>query len=88
MVRTMDSPSDLWRMRKQFASQTATNAFVTFVFCMTSRAPMRYQLSRTTGQMFMSDLVPGKLTLIALFADSHAHSFGRHTFADSDTRVC
>lgn len=59
MIRIMDGPSELWRMRKQFASQVATAAFVTFVFCMTSRAPCRFQLSRTTGQMFMSDLVPG-----------------------------
>lgn len=55
----MDGPSALWRMRKQFASQVATTAFVTHMFCMTSRTPNRFNISRTTGQMFMSDLLPG-----------------------------
>ncbi|KAJ3929205.1 MAG: hypothetical protein NXY57DRAFT_440210 [Lentinula lateritia] len=39
MIRTMDGPSSLWRMRKQFALQHAANCFMTFVFFMSSRGP-------------------------------------------------
>lgn len=83
MIRTMDGPSELWRMRKQFASHTATNAFITYMFCMTSRTPSRFHLSRTTGQMFMSDLVPGMVQLFGhkshliyrLLRDAHTYSY-------------
>jgi transformation/transcription domain-associated protein len=59
MIRTMDGPAELWRMRKQFALQVASTAFMTFILCMTSRLPSRFHISRSTGQMYMSELLPG-----------------------------
>jgi hypothetical protein len=59
MIRTMDGPSELWRMRKQFALQIASCSFMTYTLCLTHRTPYRYLLSRTTGQMTMTELVPG-----------------------------
>ncbi|KAJ7498882.1 hypothetical protein FB451DRAFT_1427318, partial [Mycena latifolia] len=59
MIRTMDGPSELWRMRKQFALQIASCSFMTYTLCLTHRTPLRYLLSRTTGQMTMTELVPG-----------------------------
>lgn len=59
LTRTMASPADLWRMRKQFALQIASVSFMTYVLCLTSRSPSRFHLSRTTGQIAMSELLPG-----------------------------
>jgi transformation/transcription domain-associated protein len=61
MTNTMATPADLWRMRKQFALQVAATSFMTFVFCLTSRAPSRFHLSRSTGLMTMSEMLPGML---------------------------
>jgi transformation/transcription domain-associated protein len=58
MVQTMNGPAELWRMRKQFALQLASLNFLSFVFCLTGRGPQRYHLSRSTGQMTMSELLP------------------------------
>ena len=69
MIRTMDGPSELWRMRKQFALQLASASFMTYVLCLTSRIPSRFHLSRTTGQMAMSELLPG--TPLSAALESH-----------------
>jgi len=75
MVRTMDSPSELWRMRKQFALQLASTSFMTFVVCLTSRVPSRFNLSRTTGQIAMSELLPGVANHAPVFASHDAVPF-------------
>jgi transformation/transcription domain-associated protein len=59
MTRTMDTPSDLWRMRKQFTLQLAAACFMTHSFFLTSRLPNRFHISRRTGQIAMSELLPG-----------------------------
>ncbi|KAF9075762.1 FAT domain-containing protein [Rhodocollybia butyracea] len=59
MMRTMDGPSSLWRMRKQFALQHAANCFMTFIFFMSSRQPARFHVSRSTGLVAMSELFAG-----------------------------
>lgn len=59
MIRTMDGPTELWRMRKQFALQLACTSFMTYVLCLTSRLPSRFHVSRSTGQIAMSELLPG-----------------------------
>jgi transformation/transcription domain-associated protein len=59
MLRTMDDPSELWRIRKQFALQLAACSFMTYVFCLSSRHPTRFHISRSTGQIAMTELLPG-----------------------------
>ncbi|OBZ70424.1 Transcription-associated protein 1 [Grifola frondosa] len=59
MIRTMDGPCELWRMRKEFASQIAASSFMTYAICLSSRLPSRFHLSRTTGQIAMSEILPG-----------------------------
>ncbi|KAE9383192.1 hypothetical protein BT96DRAFT_844416, partial [Gymnopus androsaceus JB14] len=49
----------LWRMRKQFALQHAANCFMTFIFFMSSRQPARFQVSRSTGLVAMTELFAG-----------------------------
>jgi len=58
MSRTMDGPTELWRMRKQFALQVASTSFATYTFFLTGRQPQRFLLSRATGLMTMTDMIP------------------------------
>lgn len=55
----MNGPQELWRMRKSFTLQLAAASFLTFAFQITQRQPSRFQISRTTGQLFMSELLCG-----------------------------
>jgi len=56
----MEGPDELWRMRKQFALQVASSSFMTYLFCLSSRHPSRFQISRSTGLIAMTELLPGK----------------------------
>ncbi|WVQ85959.1 hypothetical protein IAT38_008127 [Cryptococcus sp. DSM 104549] len=58
MVRSMKGPESLWLMRKQFAIQTAATMFLTFVCCLSNRTPSRFYVSRKTGLMYMSEILP------------------------------
>ncbi|WWC98567.1 hypothetical protein V866_005459 [Kwoniella sp. B9012] len=58
MIRTMDTPESLWLMRKQFALQTATTMFLTYVCCLSNRTPSRFYISRKTGLMYMTEILP------------------------------
>ncbi|KAF8897572.1 hypothetical protein BD779DRAFT_388223 [Infundibulicybe gibba] len=75
MIRTMDGPSELWRMRKQFALQIASSSFMTYVLCLSSRHPSRFHISRSTGQIAMTELLPGVSNQIPLFATSDVVPF-------------
>ncbi|KAJ7276442.1 hypothetical protein B0H12DRAFT_1227571 [Mycena haematopus] len=75
MIRTMHGPSELWRMRKQFALQIASCSFMTYTLCLTHRTPYRYLLSRATGQMTMTELVPGMSQQIPIFATNDVVPF-------------
>src|ERR1700733_913096 len=71
MVRTMEGPSELWRMRKQFTLQVASNSFASFVLFLNSRLPGRFHLSRRTGLVAMSELLPGKTRHSINFVETH-----------------
>jgi len=75
MIRTMNGPNELWRMRKQFASQIAATSFMTYILCLTSRLASRFHLSRTTGQIAMSELLPGLANHAPVFATNDAIPF-------------
>lgn len=60
MIKTMQTPDSLWLMRKQFAMQTATVMFLTYVCCLSNRTPSRFHLSRRSGQMYMTEILPGE----------------------------
>jgi len=75
MTRTMDGPCELWRMRKQFALQLAGVSFMTYVLCLTSRLPSRFNVSRSSGQIAMTELVPGVSTFGPVLAANDAVPF-------------
>ena len=75
MVKTMSSPAELWRMRKQFTAQLAATCFMTYILCLTSRLPSRFHLSRATGQIAMSELLPSTSSQAPVFASSDVVPF-------------
>ncbi|TFK43492.1 hypothetical protein BDQ12DRAFT_731508 [Crucibulum laeve] len=75
MIRTMEGPSELWRMRKQFALQLASSSFMTYVLCLSSRHPSRFQISRSTGLIAMTELLPGVSNQVPVFATSDVVPF-------------
>jgi len=70
----MKDPESLWLMRKQFAIQSAANMFLTYMCCLHGRAPSRFQFSRKTGGMYMSEILPGA-ELVSTF--NHAPNANR-----------
>ncbi|TFK75868.1 hypothetical protein BDN72DRAFT_954419 [Pluteus cervinus] len=68
MSRTMKTPSELWRMRKQFALQIASSSFMSYLFGLSSRIPARFLLSRSTGLLALIELLPSTATHIPVFA--------------------
>jgi transformation/transcription domain-associated protein len=75
MVKTMNDPAELWRMRKQFTTQLAATCFMTYILCLTSRLPSRFHLSRATGQIAMSELLPSSSSQAPVFASSDVVPF-------------
>lgn len=58
MTRTMISPSDVWHIRKQLTLQMASFIFMTYIMSMGARHPNRIHISRSTGKLFTSDMLP------------------------------
>ncbi|KAG5637374.1 hypothetical protein H0H81_004799 [Sphagnurus paluster] len=77
MISTMANPSELWRMRKQFTLQVASSAFMTYTLCLSSRHPNRFSVSRSTGLMAMTELLPaaGVANNVPLFATTDVVPF-------------
>jgi len=59
MSRSMANANALWLLRKQFTTQMAAITFMSYVLNCITRTPSRYHISRSTGQIYMSDFVPG-----------------------------
>ncbi|CBQ69344.1 related to TRA1-component of the Ada-Spt transcriptional regulatory complex [Sporisorium reilianum SRZ2] len=58
LTRSMASASELYMLRKQFTLQTAASSFVTYCLFVSNRLPNRIHISRASGQVAMSDVVP------------------------------
>lgn len=61
LSRSMADANALWVLRKQFTTQMAAITFMSYVMNCITRTPSRYNISRTTGQVYMSDFVPGNI---------------------------
>lgn len=58
MIKTMASPGELWHIRKQMTLQMASFIFMTYVLSMGARVPSRIHISRSTGKISTSDMLP------------------------------
>lgn len=75
MVKSMKDPESLWLMRKQFAIQSAANMFLTYMCCLHGRSPSRFQISRKTGGMYMSEILPATSAGSPIITSSEAVPF-------------
>ncbi|KZT41150.1 hypothetical protein SISSUDRAFT_1059707 [Sistotremastrum suecicum HHB10207 ss-3] len=67
MLRTMTTPIDLWMMRKQFTLQLASATFMTYTMSLAARYPSRFHVSRTTGLIHVSEMLPSLSSRQPLF---------------------
>ncbi|GJN92776.1 hypothetical protein Rhopal_005814-T1 [Rhodotorula paludigena] len=58
LIKSMDSPNDLWHLRKHMTASYAGFVFMTYVLSMADRRPSRIHISRSTGKLYTSDMVP------------------------------
>ncbi|KAI1932935.1 transcription-associated protein 1 [Ophidiomyces ophidiicola] len=59
--------SDFWLFRRQFSYQYAAIAFMTYVMHMGNRYPSKIHISRRTGDIWSSELIPAMNNVKALF---------------------
>ncbi|KAL8736626.1 MAG: hypothetical protein Q9181_002303 [Wetmoreana brouardii] len=65
--QTYPSYSDFWLFRRQFSSQLAALTFMTYIMHMNSRHPHKMNISRTTGSVWGTELIPAIASHQALF---------------------
>ena len=66
-MRTMDTPTELWRMRREYTLQVASTSFMTYVLALSSRSPTRFHISRSSGQVLMTEVLPGTVVTLPFF---------------------
>lgn len=64
MIKTMKSNEDLWTIRKQFTSQMAAVSFMTYIMSICQRHPHKFMISRNTGKLYTTEVLPSKLLTI------------------------
>ena len=72
-ARSTSSPSDLWHTRKQITLYLAAFMFQTYIFSIGRRVPSNILISRSGGQLYTADLIPGESTSLCCF---HAMRIG------------
>ncbi|PGH01393.1 hypothetical protein AJ79_07934 [Helicocarpus griseus UAMH5409] len=65
--QTYPSFADFWLFRRQFSYQYAAVAFMTYIMHMTNRYPNKISISRATGDIWGSELIPNIHTAKPLF---------------------
>ncbi|BGP49947.1 transcription-associated protein 1 [Rhodotorula kratochvilovae] len=58
LIKSMASPNDLWHLRKHMTTSFAAFIFMTYTLSMADRRPSRIHISRSTGKLYTSDMVP------------------------------
>lgn len=66
---------DFWLFRRQFAYQFAATTFMTYIMHMSARYPMKFSISRSTGDIWASDLLPNLNSARAFFFNPEAVPF-------------
>ena len=66
---------DFWLFRRQFSHSFAALTFITYIMFMTQRYPQRHNVSRCTGSVVGTDLLPTVSAQKPVFANSEAVPF-------------
>ncbi|KAL8682682.1 MAG: hypothetical protein Q9186_001278 [Xanthomendoza sp. 1 TL-2023] len=64
---TYQSYSDFWLFRRHFSTQLAALSFMTYIMHINSRYPHKMNISRATGSVWGSELIPAIASQHALF---------------------
>jgi transformation/transcription domain-associated protein len=67
--------ADFWLFRRQFAYQFAATTFMTYIMHMSARYPMKFSISRSTGDIWATDLLPNMNSARAYFFNPEAVPF-------------
>ncbi|CAJ0636389.1 15982_t:CDS:10, partial [Entrophospora sp. SA101] len=58
IAKTIKSHEELWSFKKHFTSQMASVSFMTYLICVGQRHPHKFLISRNTGNIWSSELIP------------------------------
>jgi transformation/transcription domain-associated protein len=72
---TYPSFAEFWLFRRQFSYQYAALTFMTYILHMTTRTPQKLSISRATGLVWGSELIPGMASGKAFFHNPEAVPF-------------
>ena len=87
MIKTMQSPSELWHIRKQMTLQMASFIFATYVLSMGARVPSRIHISRSSGKMYTSDMLPCALSFLLRTRRTPAYASSNLSYCPVEARV-
>lgn len=73
--RTFADFADFWRFRKQFSLQYASLTFMTYVMNINNRFPHKLFVSRKTGQVWGTEILPGMAQNNPVFHNAEAVPF-------------
>ncbi|RCI06399.1 hypothetical protein CU098_004433, partial [Rhizopus stolonifer] len=75
LFKTMSSYTDYWMLRKRFTGQYATATLMAYIFSVGHRMPHKIMISRSTGNVWMTELLPGWNAANPLFGNGEAIPF-------------
>lgn len=75
MTKTMKSHEDLWTIRKRFTSQMAAVSFMTYIMSINQRYPHKFMISRNTGNIWMTELLPAFTPNVPMLHNSESVPF-------------
>ncbi|KAG1145231.1 hypothetical protein G6F37_006937 [Rhizopus arrhizus] len=75
LLKAMNSYTDYWMLRKRFIAQYATATFMTYIFSVGNRMPHKVMISRSTGNVWMTEFLPGWNTANPVFGNGEAIPF-------------
>lgn len=73
--RSFPAFSEFWRFRKQFSLQYASLTFMTYVMNINNRFPHKLFISRSSGQVWGTELLPGMAPSSPIFHNNEAVPF-------------
>ncbi|KAI9000171.1 phosphatidylinositol kinase, partial [Gaertneriomyces semiglobifer] len=75
MTRSLASYGDLWSMRKHFTHSLATVSLMAHLLSIGQRTPHKFNISRKTGKIWTSELLPSLATQTYLFSNGEPIPF-------------
>ncbi|KAI8983535.1 hypothetical protein BDB01DRAFT_850672 [Pilobolus umbonatus] len=75
LFRIMRTYTDYWMLRKRFTTQYAMSTLMSYIFSVGHRMPHKIMISRKTGNVWMTEFLPGWNSTSPLFGNGEAVPF-------------